>query len=91
MSARVALSLFIAEYDSIYALQTCMKGFQVSVTECVVSEIDGVVSSTGNFNIIKNLQKHITAVSRVNLAPRGVRCRTLRQDNTNELGACLRV
>ena len=34
-------------------------------SESVVSEIDSPVSSTFNFNIIKNLREHIMAVSRV--------------------------
>ena len=44
--------VFIAEYDSISALQTCMKGFQMASIECVVSQIDRFVSSKGNFNIM---------------------------------------
>ena len=36
-----------------------MKGFPVAVIECVMSEIDDFVSSTGNFRIIKDLQDEI--------------------------------
>jgi len=44
--------VFITECDPICALQACMEGFQVATIESVIGEIDIVITSTGNFNII---------------------------------------
>jgi adenosylhomocysteinase len=44
--------VLITECDPICALQACMEGFQVATIESVIGEIDIVITSTGNFNII---------------------------------------
>jgi len=42
----------IAEVDPICALQACMEGFEVNTLENVIADVDIVVTTTGNFNII---------------------------------------
>jgi len=42
----------VAEIDPICALQACMEGFKVVTLEDVVSEVDIVITSTGNKDII---------------------------------------
>merc|ERR1719287_57542 len=44
--------VMITEVDPICALQACMEGFQVVTMEDVVSEIDLVITTTGNKDII---------------------------------------
>ncbi len=44
--------VFIAEIDPICALQASMEGYQVSLIEDVVSDVDIFVTATGNFHVI---------------------------------------
>merc|ERR1712100_451534 len=44
--------VLITEIDPICALQACMEGFQVVTMEDVVGEIDIVITTTGNKDII---------------------------------------
>merc|ERR1712037_994196 len=43
---------YVSEIDPICALQACMEGFQVVTMEDVVGEIDIVITTTGNKDII---------------------------------------
>merc|ERR1712157_209638 len=45
--------VIVTEVDPICALQACMEGFQVVQLEKVLSEVDLVITTTGNFNIIR--------------------------------------
>jgi adenosylhomocysteinase len=42
----------VAEVDPICALQACMEGFQVVRLEDVISEVDIIITATGNKNIV---------------------------------------
>jgi adenosylhomocysteinase len=42
----------IAEIDPICALKACMEGYQVVTLEDVIGEVDIVITTTGNFNIV---------------------------------------
>merc|ERR1712228_454523 len=44
--------VIVAEIDPICALQACMEGFQVATLDDVVGEIDVVITTTGNKDII---------------------------------------
>lgn len=44
--------VFVSEVDPICALQAAMEGLQVVVPEDIMSQVDIVVTATGNFNII---------------------------------------
>lgn len=44
--------VIIAEIDPICALQACMEGFQVATLEDVVSELDIIITTTGNKDIV---------------------------------------
>merc|ERR1712066_897088 len=43
----------VTEIDPICALQAAMEGFQVVQMETVLSEVDIVITTTGNFNVIR--------------------------------------
>merc|ERR1712083_246922 len=51
MKAQAAI-VYVTEIDPICALQACMEGFQVATMEDVISEIDVVITTTGNKDII---------------------------------------
>lgn len=42
----------VAEIDPICALQACMEGFQVTTLESVIDEVDIVITTTGNKDIV---------------------------------------
>merc|ERR1712023_329828 len=43
---------YVSEIDPICALQACMEGFQVVTMEDVISEVDVVITTTGNKDIV---------------------------------------
>ena len=47
-----SMIVYVTEIDPICALQACMEGLQVKQAESVISEVDIIVSSTGNKDII---------------------------------------
>jgi len=51
MKAQAAI-VYVTEIDPICALQACMEGFQVATLEDVITEIDVVITTTGNKDII---------------------------------------
>merc|ERR1719252_471463 len=51
MKAQAAIT-YVTEIDPICALQACMEGFQVVTLDDVVGEIDVVITTTGNKDII---------------------------------------
>merc|ERR1712228_922976 len=51
MKAQAAI-VYVTEIDPICALQACMEGFQVATLDDIVSEIDVVITTTGNKDII---------------------------------------
>merc|ERR1711966_391803 len=44
--------VFVTEIDPICALQACMEGFQVATLDDIVGEVDVVITTTGNKDII---------------------------------------
>merc|ERR1712137_631719 len=51
MKAQAAI-VYVTEIDPICALQACMEGFQVATLEDIITEIDVVITTTGNKDII---------------------------------------
>merc|ERR1712100_693361 len=51
MKAQAAI-VYVTEIDPICALQACMEGFQVATLDDMVSDIDVVITTTGNKDII---------------------------------------
>merc|ERR1711967_65975 len=51
MKAQAAIT-YITEIDPICALQACMQGYQVVTMEDIISEVDVVITTTGNKDII---------------------------------------
>merc|ERR1740138_288123 len=51
MKAQAAI-VYVTEIDPICALQACMEGFQVATLDDVVSEVDVIIATTGNKDII---------------------------------------
>merc|ERR1740138_271999 len=51
MKAQAAI-VYVTEIDPICALQACMEGFQVATLDDVVSEVDVIITTTGNKDII---------------------------------------
>merc|ERR1712137_904762 len=51
MKAQAAI-VYVTEIDPICALQACMEGFQLDTLDNIVSEVDVVITTTGNKDII---------------------------------------
>jgi len=51
MRAQAAI-VYVTEIDPICALQACMEGFQVATLDDIVSDVDVIITTTGNKDII---------------------------------------
>ena len=44
--------VYVTEIDPINALQACMEGYQVKKLEDIISEMDFIITATGNKNVV---------------------------------------